>query len=1022
MSDYTRQFLSRDDEQQKQTVDHFGKPYGLVNGPLIKDRAYATGDGVQYESQSGSFYLAQPATGTRVSISGHASGYAINDMFTRSDDATSMGTPEIGYSSWSPQQGTFGITGNKAALFSPVTAGYDATLGPVNWAIVQSDVFDCRVGVTLSRDSGAIIGGLVFLASDTAPTFYAVQPNVLGTIYVLNSYTNGVKVQEASFTASPSSNDTIVVSISSSSAGAFATILVNSIQQYSHPLPVSYSAYTHHGIIASSVTGASFTSYIDNFATVAQKWDDFFVTTHASPTGSTNFSIDIPQGVRIEAPVFATGCEAGMGMIHSWLNASEKNGVEVHDALIEARYAGGVSAWNRFMFTTLGCDNEGQSYIQFDKNGLRVYKNGVLKVNIDGKTGDVSGLGGGGAGTAGATGPQGTSGTSGTGGSGTSGTSGTEGAQGTSGTSGTGTSGTSGNAAQQSGTSGTVGGTGSQGTSGTSGAEGTSGRSGTPGAEGASGRSGTVGTSGTSGESGTSGATGASSGSGTSGTSGNAAQQSGTSGTSGTQGSTGGTGAQGTSGTSGEQGTSGTSGNTGASSGSGTSGTSGTEGSAGSAGADGTSGTSGTSGTGTSGISGSGGSPGGSDGQIQYNDNGNFGGTSLGSYDDVNNRWNFGVYSNTGNFFNVTASGASGNIVNVSASGGMKFFSATSVAEASLSSTTKSEMTFVRNSTGSSPLGTSGFGTRWDWLMSMAGTASTSAFAMTVTWRNNTYAARAAIVSFWSNHGADPVEQLRFYYNGLTQGCYVLETIQSGVGFALKTQNGFLCTDTPDGGTTGGNSRGSFSVDWQGTRDSATEVASGTLTTIGGGARNLVSGDRGTVPGGESNSVTGAYSIATGSNAFARGYGSSMHAAGLFSTRGDAQHGIYVARNQTTGDVATELIFDGSTTSSNTTVRIVPTNQQAIALDILVVAKQSSSAIAKAWKLDGLVERLTSVSSCNLVAWSSKVIGQDASASAWEVALSADTTVNGAVRVYATGALSATIKWVATIRTAEVIS
>jgi hypothetical protein len=145
-------------------------------------------------------------------------------------------------------------------------------------------------------------------------------------------------------------------------------------------------------------------------------------------------------------------------------------------------------------------------------------------------------------------------------------------------------------------------------TSGTSGSSGTSGNSGAAGTSGSSGSSGTSGNSGTSGSSGSSG---------TSGTSG--------SGTSGSSGSSGTSGIAGTSGSSGSSGTSGSSGN------SGTSGTSGTSG-------NGTSGTSGTSGTAT---------PGGSNTQVQFNDNGSFGGDDGFTYNKTSNTVTITSTSNT---------------------------------------------------------------------------------------------------------------------------------------------------------------------------------------------------------------------------------------------------------------------------------------------------------------------------------------------------------------------------------------
>jgi len=133
-------------------------------------------------------------------------------------------------------------------------------------------------------------------------------------------------------------------------------------------------------------------------------------------------------------------------------------------------------------------------------------------------------------------------------------------------------------------------------------------------------------------------------GSGTSGTSGISSV--GTSGTSGIDGAVGATGTSGTSGTSGTTtlevaGTSGTSGLTGTSGTSGVDGAAGATGTSGTSGADGATGATGTSGTsgasGTSGTSPGGGTPGGNNTEVQYNDNGAFGGDSGFTYDETNN-------------------------------------------------------------------------------------------------------------------------------------------------------------------------------------------------------------------------------------------------------------------------------------------------------------------------------------------------------------------------------------------------
>jgi hypothetical protein len=70
---------------------------------------------------------------------------------------------------------------------------------------------------------------------------------------------------------------------------------------------------------------------------------------------------------------------------------------------------------------------------------------------------------------------------------------------------------------------------------------------------------------------------------------------------------------------------------------------------------------------------------------------------------------------------------------------------------------------------------------------------------------------------------------------------------------------GAIVANIPDGTATGGNKRGNYAVDLQIGRSSATQVASGTYSVIGGGNNNTVGGNNAVVCGGQSNS-TGLYS------------------------------------------------------------------------------------------------------------------------------------------------------------------
>lgn len=75
---------------------------------------------------------------------------------------------------------------------------------------------------------------------------------------------------------------------------------------------------------------------------------------------------------------------------------------------------------------------------------------------------------------------------------------------------------------------------------------------------------------------------------------------------------------------------------------------------------------------------------------------------------------------------------------------------------------------------------------------------------------------------------------------------------------------GALMTDIPDGTSAGGNVRGQYAVDWQQTRENATQVASGDKATIGGGHASIASGEYATVGGGRYHSASGSRSFVGG--------------------------------------------------------------------------------------------------------------------------------------------------------------
>jgi hypothetical protein len=239
----------------------------------------------------------------------------------------------------------------------------------------------------------------------------------------------------------------------------------------------------------------------------------------------------------------------------------------------------------------------------------------------------------------------------------------------------------------------------------------------------------------------------------------------------------------------------------------------------------------------------------------------------------------------------------------------------------------------------------------------------------------------------------------------------------------------------PDGTTTGGNKRGTQSTDWQKSRTTASNVASGTQSTlsggdnnqasgaasvVGGGSQNTASGTNATVGGGLGNVADGANSwIFGGSFATCRGLaGRGSIAAGRFSTTGDAQAGTMILRRQTTDATATLLASTGGPPGA-TNQMILP-NDCTLVFSILVTARRADADNESAgYKFEGVIDRQQFASTTAFVGTPTKtVLGEDTAA--WDVNVSADTT-NGGLAITVTGEVGKTIYWVARAEFVEVV-
>jgi hypothetical protein len=292
----------------------------------------------------------------------------------------------------------------------------------------------------------------------------------------------------------------------------------------------------------------------------------------------------------------------------------------------------------------------------------------------------------------------------------------------------------------------------------------------------------------------------------------------------------------------------------------------------------------------------------------------------------------------------------------------------------------------------------------------------------------------------------------------------------SAVVITPKGTGAFIVGPKPDGTTTGGNARGTDAIDFQRSRSVNTQVAGAPGSFIAGGARNTTSGGAGQeysfIGGGFGNLATGyssacfgAANTSSGSRSFCAGQtctssgiqsaafnnsqasatsafsigsvslanrlGMMAHANGQFSTAGDAQRGSVVMRRQTTDATPTNLSLDGAAPSGSTitsSTHFILLNNQAVFADIRVVARSTSGTNHAAYMRRVLIKRDANAASTAIIGTVLLPTAdiESAGATAWDVAITADTT-NGGMLITVTGAASTTINWTAEVSFVETI-
>lgn len=294
---------------------------------------------------------------------------------------------------------------------------------------------------------------------------------------------------------------------------------------------------------------------------------------------------------------------------------------------------------------------------------------------------------------------------------------------------------------------------------------------------------------------------------------------------------------------------------------------------------------------------------------------------------------------------------------------------------------------------------------------------------------------------------------------------------------------GATLAQVPDGTTAGGTKRGTYATDLQKSRSTATNVASGSYSTILGGASNTASSNYSFIGGGQSNIAQtnthatvcggngntasgqyafvggGSYNTATGQYSFIGGGGGNS-AYGLYSTiaGGNSNNAFgsftFIAGGKwgTTRNIAGNHVFPAcdepitttagctqsallllarQTTDATATVltsnsNVASTNNQVIlpnnsAYSFFgeVIAGVTAAGNTARWTINGAIKRGAGAGTTAMVGTPTVTMTHNDAGAAAWTVAVTADTTNGGIAVTVTGAASTTIRWVAKIQTTE---
>ena len=152
-------------------------------------------------------------------------------------------------------------------------------------------------------------------------------------------------------------------------------------------------------------------------------------------------------------------------------------------------------------------------------------------------------------------------------------------------------------------------------------------------------------------------------------------------------------------------------------------------------------------------------------------------------------------------------------------------------------------------------------------------------------------------------------------------------------------------------------------------------------------------------------------SLATGLQSNAGLYGKHAHAAGHFTSHGDAQTGVMVAALITTGASSTNLGIAGGA--------VFLPNNTTWSFHVRVIARRTDATGENMdWTFDGIISRDANAASTALVG-DVVVSPRTGVTTAWDCTVTANAT-DGSLQINVTGEAAKTIRWVARIETVEV--